>query len=50
MEKDENLGCESNENMCLAWEVTIQLPNIGDLFGKCVSIYQENSLDGYLET
>ena len=33
---------ESNENLCLAWAVTIQLPNIGDLFGKCVS-YQAKS-------
>ena len=49
MEKDENLGCQSNENMCLDWAVTIQIPNIGDLFGKCVS-YQPKSLAGQLET
>ena len=36
---------EGNENLCLVWVVTIQLPNIQDIFGKCVS-YQAKSLAG----
>ena len=40
---------ESNENPCLDWVVIIQLPNIGDLFGKCVS-YEGKYLASQLET
>ena len=45
MEKDENLVVKAMKIFAyLPWVVTIQLPIIGDLFGKCVS-YQTKSLD-----